>query len=250
MSENSAPVFDTLINRVTIRQFTDRQISDELLQAMLDASRRSATSSNLQTYSLVVVRDQDTKDELAVLAGNQKHVSTCSVFIALVADVSRLHQAAEMHGEKLAQNFENSLSSIIDASIIGQSLATLAESYGLGTVMIGGMRRDPLKVAEVLNLPDGAFVVYGLCLGYPDEEKVPPQKPRLPENVVIHHEQYDQRDISADLQAHDKELAEHYRSQGRNTPDAGWTGFIADRFSKPHREGMREVLTKLGLNFD
>ena len=121
----------------------------------------------------MVVRNPETKQELAVLAGNQKHIETCPVFVAICADITRLRRACELHGETLAQNLENSMVSIVDASLVGMSLNTVAESLGYGTVMIGGIRNHPKEAADVLGLPDGVFVVYGMCIGVPARPHTP-----------------------------------------------------------------------------
>jgi FMN reductase (NADPH) len=243
-------VIETLNNHVSVRDFTDAPLDDETLFKILRAARRSPTSSNLQTYSLVVVCDQDTKKKLAAIAGNQRHIETCPVFIALCADVSRLKLACNLHGKTYVGNLERSLVATVDAALVGMSLSLAAESLGLGTVMIGAIRNDPLAAARLLGLPDGAFVVFGLCIGWPEER--PPQKPRLPEELVIHFERYDtDRESTVErLQAHDRDLAEHYRSLGRETPDAAWTGTSARIASTVRRPFLRQVLTDLGLSLD
>ncbi|MEM9955662.1 MAG: NADPH-dependent oxidoreductase [Chloroflexota bacterium] len=246
----STPVTEILNNRVSIRQYNGERIPDEMLRAILNASRRTPTSSNMQAYSFVVVRNPETKKKLAESAGNQKHIETCDVFLAICADVHRLEIACEMHGTHLHKNLENFLVASVDAAIAGQSVATVAESFGLGHVMIGGMRNRPKYNAEVLGLPDGVYVVYGMCLGFFDEEQRPPQKPRLPESVMIHYEQYDTSDPTEQLQAHDQELAEHYESLGRNLSKAAWTGVMADKFSQAKRPDMRETLESMGFRFD
>jgi hypothetical protein len=72
----------------------------------------------------------------------------------------------------------------------------------------------------------------------------------LPEELVIHYERYDNSDPTEKLQAHDRELAEHYRSLGRNLHDAAWTGVMANKFSSPRRPELRETLEKMGFSFD
>lgn len=251
VTENlSTPLTDLLNNRVSIRQFNGDPVSDEMIRAILNAARRSPTSSNMQTYSFVVVRDPEKRDKLATLAGNQQHIRDCDVYVAMCADISRMMHANQMHGTELGRNLENTMVAIVDAAIVGQSVQMVAESFGLGAVMIGGMRNDPKLAAELLGLPDGVFVVYGMSIGWPDEEKRPPQKPRLPEDLIIHYEQYDSSDPTEKLQQHDQELAEHYRSLGRNLNDAAWTGVVSDKFSTPKRPFMREVLEGLGFKFD
>ncbi|MCU0514856.1 MAG: NADPH-dependent oxidoreductase [Anaerolineae bacterium] len=245
----SRPTLETLQQHVSIRRYLPAPIAQPLLDDLLNAARRSPTSSNMQAYSLVVVQAAETRQRLAALAGDQKHIEQCPVFVAICADVARLHLAAGMHGTTLAQNLENSMVAVVDAALAGMSLATAAESVGLGTVMIGAMRNHPVEVAELLGLPAGVFVVYGLCLGYYEPERKPAQKPRLPAALIIHHERYQPADPAA-LAAHDAELAAHYRSEGRTTPDAAWTGVIAEKFSRPQRPHLRALLEKLGFRFD
>ncbi len=244
----TSTAIETLNNHVSIRHYTDEGIDDETLRVMLNAARRSPSSSNMQAYSLVVVRDQQKKQKLAVLAGNQRHIETCPVFVAVCADISRLEVACNMHGTSLARNTENLLVATVDAALVGMSLSTAAESLGYGTVMIGGMRNHPKEAAELLGLPDGAFVVYGMCIGVPANR--PPQKPRLPEDLMIHYEQYDSDNVETKLHEHDSELAAHYRSEGRNTPDTAWTGVIANKFSTPSRPELKDVLEDLGFRLE
>jgi len=244
----SNSVIATLNDHVSIRKYTDQEIPDHILHEILEASRRSPTSSNMQAYSLIVVTNQVKKNKLTELAGDQQHIRDCPVFIAVCADVNRLEVATQMHGKKLAKNLENAMVSTVDAALVGMSLSTAAESYGLGTVMIGGMRNHPREVAELLDFPDGVFVVYGLCIGFPAEK--PQQKPRLPHQVTVHNESYDQRNIRPELQQYDHDLAEHYRSQGRRSPDAAWTGIMATKFSKPRRADLLETLREMGFVFD
>jgi nitroreductase len=239
---------ETLNNHVSIRHYTDADIDEQTLRAMLNAARRSPSSSNMQAYSLVVVRDPQMKQKLAALGGHQRHIETCPVFVAVCADISRLEAACEMHGTGLARNTENLLVATVDAALVGMSLSTAAESLGLGTVMIGGMRNHPAEVARLLGLPDGAFVVFGMCIGWPSHRS--PQKPRLSEELMIHYERYDDEKVEEKLRTHDAELAAHYRSEGRNTPDAAWTGVMADKFSTPRRPDLKTVLEKLGFRFE
>ncbi len=247
---NSTPTTKLQKEHVTIRRYTDQPVSDEMVKEIIDAARRAPTSSNMQTYSVVVVQNPETKKQLAVLAGGQKHVETCPVFFAFCADISRLDAACKMHGQELVRGLETTLVSSVDAALVGMSANIAAESFGLGVVMIGGMRNHPEDAAKLLGLPDGCYVVYGMCIGWPDEEHVPGQKPRLPHELVVHYEQYSSADPAEKLAEHDKELAEHYETQGRNLDAAAFTGPIANRLNSPRRTNLRPELERLGFKFE
>lgn len=248
MQSESASVLATLARRVSIRSYQERDIPEATLQRLWAAAQRAPTSSNMQAYSLVIVRDAARKQRLAELAGNQRHVAACPVFTAICADIRRLRRACEWHEGRLAQNTENTLVATIDAALLGMSLSLAAESIGLGAVMIGGMRNRPAAVARELALPAGVFVAFGLCLGWPAE--APPQKPRLPLPLLIHREQYDEQGLAAGLREYDAALAAHYRGEGRKSPDAAWSGVIARGFGRPRRADLRQRLEEMGFSFE
>ena len=245
---STSPVIEVQQHHVTIRNFTDQPIPDEMLQSILEAGRRAPTSSNMQTYSIMVVRNQEVKKQLAVLAGNQKHVETCAVFLAFCADIHRLEAACAMHEVKLAKSLETTLVSTVDAALVGMSVQTAVESLGLGAVMIGGMRNHPAQVAELLGFPPGVYVVFGMCVGWPDQAQIPAQKPRLPAELVIHYEQFNASDPREQLQGYDRQLAEHYGS--KNQHEAAWTGVIAKQFAQPRRPKLRSTLEGMGFAFE
>ena len=250
MTKPHTPVTETLNAHVTIRHFTPQPIPQAMLDSILDAARRSPTSSNMQTYSIIVVRDPKTRRALVPLTGNQKHLETCDVFLAFCADLHRLEMAVALHDLEMATSLENTLVATIDAALVGMSAQTAAESFGLGAVMIGAMRNHPIKAARLLGLPEGVYVVYGMCLGWPDETRRPPQKPRLPRELVIHEECYNTSDSRPLLRAHDHELAAHYTELGRNLDEAAWSGPIANRLQTPSRPHLRRELEALGFSFE
>ncbi len=250
MTQQSKPVLDVLDTHVTVRSFSDRPLSDELLNTILNAARRSPTSSNMQTYSIVVVRDSAVRQQLAKLAGNQRHIETCQAFVGFCADIHRIQLASQMHEQRFEPTLELMLVASIDAALVGMSAQLAAESVGLGAVMVGGMRNYPKKVAELLGLPSGVYMVYGMSIGWPNPEHVPPQKPRLPEELVIHEEQYNDNNVTALLQEYDVALANYYNARGRNLHEAAWSWPIATRLSEPVRPHLRDTLEELGFNLD
>ena len=102
---------------------------------------------------------------------------------------------------------ETFLVACIDVALAAQNAVVAAESIGLSTVYIGAMRNDPVRVAELLGLPPRAFVVFGLCVGYPDPTARNEVKPRLPQTTVLHHERYDPAPEAADRPAYDAEMS-------------------------------------------
>lgn len=244
-------VLDVLTTHVSVRSFSDRPVSDEMVRTVLNAARRAPTSSNWQTYSIIVVRDPDTKARLAELAGGQRHIAESQIFVAFAADLYRLHQAAAIHGQTPASGLEHTLTPIIDAAIVGEAAQVAAESFGLGAVMVGGMRRQATEVAELLGLPERVFVVYGMSIGWPNgDPRAVGLKPRLPEHLVIHDERYADEDVAEAIETYDADLAAFYEARGRNLDTSAWSGPIAARAPTLRYASLREELEALGFRFD
>jgi len=249
--DTSNQTIDVLRSHASVRSFTDQAVSDDLLRSALDAARRAPTSSNWQSYSIVVIRDQATKDRLAELAGGQGHISQAQVFLAFVADFHRVRQVAELHGVEPARGLEYTLTPIVDAAIVGEATQVALESFGLGAVMVGAMRAHATQVAELLELPHEAFVVFGMSVGWPDQT-LPPfgLKPRLPEGLVIHDEKYSEEGAAAAVGRYNDDLAAFYEARGKNLAADAWTGPIVQRVSGLRYASLRSELEGLGFGFD
>jgi FMN reductase (NADPH) len=247
--QNTSDTIETLLKRVTVREYADEPVSDEIVLKIMRAAQRSPTSSNMQAYSMVVVRDPALKKQINdLVVGGQKHIETCQVFIAVCADMSRVMAACKMHGKELVRMLEVSMVATVDATLVGMSLCLAAESLGLGTCMIGSMRNDAEEAARLLGLPEGVFVVFGMTIGWP--ANTPSQKPRMPEDLIFHFEKYNTRNAEENLRKFDLQLADSRRLMGYTTPDSAYTSKMAERFTKPVRSGLRMALERLGFNFD
>ncbi|MDO9436795.1 nitroreductase family protein [Hydrogenophaga sp.] len=187
------PVISTLLQHRSVRSYTPEPVSDDVLDVMLAAAQSASTSSNLQCWSVVAVREPQRKQRLAALAGQQRHIEQCPLFLVWLADLQRLDATGErfqLRREAL-DYMEMLMIGVIDATLAAQNAAVAAEALGLGVVYIGGMRDRPEEVAAELGLPPRTVAVFGMCVGHPDPEKPTTIKPRLPGAAVLHRERYD-----------------------------------------------------------
>ena len=236
-------VLTLLERRASCRDFQHEPVDDNLIARIVEAARHAPTSSNLQAYSLVVIRDAETRRSLAELAGAQAHVASAPVFIAFCADVWRLERACSLTGLSFAADtLEMGLVAVLDAGLVGMCASLAAEALGLGTVMIGGLRNHPVEVAHLLRLPLRVFGVFGLCLGWPASARY--SKPRLPTDAVVHNEAYHRDQLDGSLIAHDS------AHRSRAGDDGSWLLRIAQEASEPPRADLRQELTALGFRFD
>lgn len=239
---------NVLMNRRSIRNYADTPVTDAHVDAILGAAVRAPTSSNVQAYSVVAVRDQAIKARIAVPCGNQKHIVSCPVFLAFLADLTRIEAAFQRNGHAAEDNnLELGLVATIDAALVGMAAYVAADSLGIQGVMIGAMRNKPEKIAEILELPKRTFAVFGMCLGFPDG--APKQKPRMPSSGIIHHDRYDTAASLAAIDPYNAELKAHYDAIGKETTPASWSDEVDSKFSTRPRDGLRAALKARGFDF-
>lgn len=172
------------------RAYRDTAVPEAQLVRLVDAARHASTSSYIQAYSVVAVRDAQRRGEVARLCGGQAHIVQAPVFAAVCADLHKLAASCGRHGTELqAQSLELFLQSTVDAALLGQNLALAAEAEGLGICMIGAARNHPLELATLLGLPKHCYVVFGMTIGVPADDPVP--RGRMPLGGVLHFERYD-----------------------------------------------------------
>lgn len=243
---------ELLHNRRSIRKYSDQPVSDAHVEALLAAAFRAPTSSNIHAYSVVVVRDKKVLEELYPVVGNQNHVLNAPVFLCFCADLTRMEHAIKARGGSMDDNpLEIGLVSSVDAALVGMTAYLTAESLGLRGVMIGAVRNDATKIAEILNLPDKVYAVFGMVLGWPDE--APKQKPRMDYDTLVHFDQYgnqhDSRGLAEKLDTYDAELADHYTAIGKETTPDSWTNDVNAKFSIPRRQELRAQLKERGFDW-
>jgi nitroreductase len=247
-----SPAIDLMLQHRSIRAYRPDALPAGTLETLVAAAQSAATSSNLQTWSVVAVEDAGRRGRLASVASNQKHIQQAPLFLVWLADLSR---AARL-GEETAQTMEGLafletfLVAVVDAALAAQNATVAAESLGLGTVYIGAIRNNPEAVAAELKLPPGVMPVFGLCVGYADSDaQVAAVKPRLPQAAALHRESYDHGAERALIGEYDERLLAFQSEQGMAR--MGWSDLVRNRLGKiaslSGRDRLRSAILALGF---
>ncbi|MGM1046287.1 MAG: oxygen-insensitive NADPH nitroreductase [Bacillota bacterium] len=232
-----------LMNHRSIRKYTDRKVTEEQLEMIIAAGQMASSSSSVQAYSVIAVTDPEQKRALSALAGNQAYIVECPVFLVWCADLYRLQKVSEAHlGDQpsYVDSTENFIVATVDAALAAQNAAVAAESMGLGIVYIGGVRNQIAKFAEQLKLPELVYPVFGMCVGYPDQD--PGIRPRLSLEGVLHYGTYDATKTVEEVKTYDNTYAEYMRARSGGKSTAAWSQFMAKRLSEPVRLHMKDFL--------
>jgi nitroreductase len=243
---------DLLLGHRSIRAFRDRALPAGTLELLIAAAQSAPTSSNLQSWSVVVVSDPQARASIAEWSGNQKHVVEAPLFLVFLADLARAERvAAAAGGEATTLDLiEPVVVGIVDAALAAQNAVVAAESIGLGTVYIGALRNRIEDVAALLGLPPRVVPVFGLAVGHPDPSVASGVKPRLSQRVVLHHDHYAPPADEAALVA-DYDAALKAFQVEQNLPPVDWSYLsskrVTDLASLAGRQRLRAALEKLGL---
>jgi nitroreductase len=244
-------VIATMLDHRSVRGYKPDPVPPGTLETMVAAAQSAATSSNMQWTSVIAVNDPAKRKVLAEIAGNQKHIEQCPLYLCWVADMTRntLVSTEQKVDFETLPWLETFLVACIDVALAAQNAVVAAESIGLSTVYIGAMRNDPERVAALLGLPKQSFVVFGLCVGYAAEQAEGEVKPRLPQSIVVHHETYDVRTTAEPRRAYDDEMAKF--ASRHELQASTWTQRVINRLgpikSMNGRERMRAALKTLGF---
>jgi len=243
------PTIELLASHRSERSFHSRPISDDLLDAILQAAHQAPTSFNAQHISAVVVRDAERRRQIAELAGGQPWIAAAPVFITLVVDFYKTELAARLSGDQqcIHQHLEGMIAACTDGGIILSMLMTAARSLGLGVVPVGGIRANASGMIELLGLPEKSFALCGVALGYVQQPAL--QKPRLPLASFRHDERYDAQALPTAIEAYDAALMEHWQVAGR-VEGQNWSGSIGRCYARNYRPQLKAQLLANGLAAD
>ncbi|MEW7314215.1 oxygen-insensitive NADPH nitroreductase [Buttiauxella gaviniae] len=234
------PTIDLLRSHRSIRRFTDAPVTDEQRAAIVASAQAVSSSSFLQCSSIIRITDKSKREQLVALSGGQKHVAQAAEFWVFCADFNRHLQICTEAQLGLAEQL---LLGVVDTSILAQNAFTAAESLGLGGVYIGGIRNNIEAVTELLALPEHVLPLFGLCLGWPDEDH--DIKPRMPAAMLMHENSYQPVDENV-LAQYDEEMEQYYLSRDSNSRKDNWSDHIRRTIIKENRPFILDYLHKQG----
>lgn len=171
----SNAVIDTMMNRKSIRSYTDEMPSDEVIETIVRAGQQAPFASQL--CSLMLIRDLENNDFHAPLE-----------FIILV-DSHRWERIMAARNWKMdADDMTLLVLGMQDAAYMAENMVIAAESLGMGSCFLGGVPFYSKKIIERFKLPERVFPMVGLTMGYP--AKNPPVRPRYPLSFTLFEGEY------------------------------------------------------------
>lgn len=162
-----------LLNRRSIRKYTNQQVPDELLDQVLEAGLYAPTGMNTQNIYMVAVRDKETRDLMmklnaAVMGRDSDPFYGAPCVIVVLGDAE---------GYPVVEN----------GSLVLGNLMNAAHAVGLGSCWIHRAKQtfetdEGKALLRAWGLPENLVGIGNCILGYAEE--VPEARPRKEGRIV------------------------------------------------------------------
>lgn len=154
-SQALPPVLQWIMRRRSIRKYTHEPVSDEQIQALLQAAMAAPSANDVRPWSFVVVRDAEKRRALAAIKEWAFMCAQAPVVFAVLGNPD------------LSDHW------IEDCSAAAENLLLAAPGLGLGGVWVAIYPRVVYEkqVKALLNIPANWRVLCLLAVGHPAETK-------------------------------------------------------------------------------
>ncbi len=137
-----------------VRKFQERPLPEDIVQAILNAGRRSQSSKNEQTWHFIAMRDKSILKALSECGTYAGHLAGAALGVAI-----------------LTPDPEGKFQIMFDAGQASAFMQLAAWELGVGSVPASIY--EPEKAREILGFPVEWHLRIALSFGYPlEEEKI------------------------------------------------------------------------------
>lgn len=159
--DDTVDTLETIMTRKSVRNFTDRAITDEEMETILKAGMSGPSCVNARDWSFVVTRDSELLKKMADANGRPADpLRGAALGILVLGDLERAFKPAPDYW-------------IIDGSIAAQNMILAAHAMGIGSVWLGTYPQMERVEAQrkLFGLPDTVIPHSIIAFGYPDSSK-------------------------------------------------------------------------------
>lgn len=232
-------VIRQLMDRKSVRAFTEQEISREDKELILHSAMQAPTAGNQQMYTIIDVTSQELKDALVKTCDNQNFIAKGKMVLVFCADYQKWYDAFAAAGCEPRLPAEGDLMlAVCDTMIAAQNAVVAAESLGIGSCYIGDVMENCEEQRKLLNLPEYVFPVGMLVFGYPTQQQIERKKPlRADLKHIVHENAY--RKMEAD------ELKEMLSNKAINMSYEDWIhAFCKRKYNSDFSREMSRSVAK------
>lgn len=244
--ENAKEIFECMKERHSCRKFTDKRIDDDLLHELISTGLCAPTGGNLQPYSIITVRNRDTKEVLA-RSCVQSFIAEADVNLVFILDWSKIKNFAMNQDAPFVANnsFTHNLIAFADIVCAAQMIETAAFMAGIGTCFVGNILGNGSVLAPLLNLPYNTYPILMLAMGYPDLKSREYMR-KTPYNAMVFSEVYPEDTVSLNCLLDEKYCGMTVRLPKDSEYAENWLDIIEEALLATYtNERAKEIISKI-----
>jgi Nitroreductase len=162
-------VMENILNRRSIRDYKPNQVSMDTIDTILKAAINAPSARNHQPWEVRVIRDAELLSSIKAINGNAFHNAPMVIVVAYD---------------------KNNPYGAFDCGLLTQNILLSAESFDLGTCVLGNFARalnsgtpEANEIVKLLDFSEGYEIIVGVEMGYKNE--YPDAKPRETNKVRV-----------------------------------------------------------------
>lgn len=175
LEENS--FLKLILQRRSVRKFTNKKISQEIIEAILEAGRLAPSSANLQTWTFIYFNPSDWQNKFA-----KPMPFSGQLAIIVLSDLLRLKIVMEDYKFPNKPLVLHTIA-VFNAGLAAMNMTLAAEACGLSSIMLSETGQTGLMdvgyLKETLSLPENVIPITTIVFGYPRViiKAIPPRLP-------------------------------------------------------------------------
>ncbi len=245
-----------LAGRSVHRRYLARDVTPELLRLLCACALSAPSKSDLQQADILIIRDKTRRRAIADLLTEMPWVTEAPVFLVFLANGRRLRQISQLRGKPFPNDhLDLFFNATVDAAIVLATFLRAADAVGLGCCPISVIRDHARVIGEMLALPDKVVPVAGMTVGWPaDAGGI---TPRLPLDLTLHEERFEEGDLAAHIDAYDHRRAALRPYHNQREPERfgraefyGWSEDKARQYAVPLRSDFGTFVRSKGFRLD
>ncbi len=161
-------VLDAIKGRRSVRRFSGRKVSDEVVLGALESGLWAPSAGNIQDREYIIIRDDKTKQSLVSALYDQVWAARAPVIVVVISDINKMRMRFIERAE---------FYSTIGAGFAIENILLYLVGQGLQGTNVGLF--DEVQVKRLLNVPDTKRVFGVIAIGYPAEQPPVPVRAEL-----------------------------------------------------------------------
>ncbi|SFR52863.1 nitroreductase family protein [Halogeometricum limi] len=207
---------EVVASRRSVHQYTDEDLSNEVVESIFENVRQSPSSYNLQPWEFLVLTDDEKRQQLREVAYDQAHVTDAPVAVVVLGNKDPSAHAEAVLDDWVAKGYlpnedareavmgniegmadlpeqERRVWTVRSTTIAATTLMDAAWEEGVATCPMGGF--DPEGVVDAFDIDGDQYEpVMLVTMGYAAEDAPEMQnegKFRRPVDEIVHYDEFD-----------------------------------------------------------